>query len=229
MVAGEGVLVAVAAALAGCRPGWLLAWIVHKALVGKGIVPAGLRLEVGWIPFVVAGGSAVLVVQIAGIAAGRRAAKIRPTAALAESTVQPRLIGVFRLLLGLGALAGVIVGYTAVAVANTLVMTTTERQREFALLQLIGATSRQVLRMMRWEAALIAVLGITVGTGVGYLTLVGFSRALGPGGHAVRAAAELRRAGGRRRDPGHRRDVAAGPPCNASRPDRGGRYPGVSG
>ncbi len=472
MVAGEGLLVAVVAALAGCLPGWLLASIVHNALVHKGIVPAGLRLEVGWIPFVVAGGSAVLVVQIAGIAAGRRASKIRPTAALAESTVQPRLIGVFRLLLGLGALAGavallsvslstqgddaagasagvvmilmvavgllgplvawvgstlagvplrrisriggflaavhakarsrrlasaltpvaltvslafitvflqatvthaqakqssdrlvadrvvtagapgvptaavnrlnqlsgvdsavgllptqieyghdlnpydaqvatggrldrvlslngavstntvaistdlartahvhigqrltfrlgdgtpvdpkiagiyanplgfgdvllpwslaaghvdnpaaasvlvrvahgakpnlraaypglqvadraayqhqqdrdqalntwlnylllgVIVGYTAVAVANTLVMTTTERRREFALLRLIGATSRQVLRMMRWEAALIALLGITIGTGIGYVTLVGFSRALGPG------------------------------------------------
>ncbi len=62
--------------------------------------------------------------------------------------------------------AGVIVGYLAISVANTLVLTTAQRSREFALLRLIGTTRRQVTRMMRLEAL------VTVGIAIGMGTLV---------------------------------------------------------
>jgi putative ABC transport system permease protein len=106
MVAGEGLILAAAAALIGCGPGALLAAFMRSVMVHRGILPAGLALQVGWIPFVVAGGAGLVVVQLAGIAAGRRAARIRPTAALAESSVQPGRLGIVRLVLGTGALAG---------------------------------------------------------------------------------------------------------------------------
>jgi putative ABC transport system permease protein len=106
MVAGEGAILAVAAALLGCLPGAALAGIMRSAMVHKGILPPSLTLQVGWIPFVVAGGAGLVVVQLAGVVAGRRASRIRPTAALAESTVQPGRLGIVRLILGAGALAG---------------------------------------------------------------------------------------------------------------------------
>lgn len=67
--------------------------------------------------------------------------------------------------------------FTAIAVANTLVMATAERSREFALLRLVGATRRQVLRMMRWEALVVAVIGTVIGTAVaaGALVVVSLS------------------------------------------------------
>jgi putative ABC transport system permease protein len=106
MIAGEGLIIALAAAIAGIGPGILLAEILHSLLIDKGIISARIQLHLGWIPFVVAGGGGLLVVQLAGIVAGRRAARTKPTAALAESTVQPKRIGMFRLLLGIGALGG---------------------------------------------------------------------------------------------------------------------------
>ncbi|WP_033292940.1 ABC transporter permease [Amycolatopsis jejuensis] len=59
---------------------------------------------------------------------------------------------------------GVILGYVAISVANTLVMSTVQRNREFALLQLIGSTRRQVVRMMRLEALATVGVAVVVGT-----------------------------------------------------------------
>ncbi|ONI88318.1 hypothetical protein ALI144C_07500 [Actinosynnema sp. ALI-1.44] len=70
---------------------------------------------------------------------------------------------------------GVIVVYTAIAVINTLAMTTSARTREFALLQLIGATRQQVLRMARWESVMLIVTAIVFGSVVAVTTLVPFS------------------------------------------------------
>jgi putative ABC transport system permease protein len=59
---------------------------------------------------------------------------------------------------------GMIVGYTAISVINTLVMATARRRREFALHRLGGFTRRQVLRMAGAEGALIAATGVLLGT-----------------------------------------------------------------
>ncbi|WP_369199984.1 ABC transporter permease [Streptomyces sp. PU-14G] len=68
-------------------------------------------------------------------------------------------------------MALVLGGFAAVAAANTLVMTVAERRREMAALRLLGATRGQVLRMVRWEAALITVSSLALGTGIALLTL----------------------------------------------------------
>lgn len=59
----------------------------------------------------------------------------------------------------------VILGYVAIAVVNTLMMTTADRGRELRLLRQVGATRRQVFRMLAVEAWFVAGLGLVVGTG----------------------------------------------------------------
>jgi putative ABC transport system permease protein len=66
---------------------------------------------------------------------------------------------------------GVILGYVAISVSNTLVMSTAARRREFALLRLVGTGRRQVLRMMRTEALLTVGLAAVLGSAVAALPL----------------------------------------------------------
>ncbi|MFE9409417.1 FtsX-like permease family protein [Streptomyces sp. NPDC006704] len=75
-------------------------------------------------------------------------------------------------------LLGVITVFTSISVVNTLVMTTMERSREFALLRLVGATRRQVVRMMRLETAVTVLAALLVGAAVASAVLIAFSRAL---------------------------------------------------
>ncbi|MFE3030431.1 FtsX-like permease family protein [Streptomyces canus] len=69
-------------------------------------------------------------------------------------------------------MAAVLGGFAAVAAVNTLVMTVLDRRRELGTLRLIGSTRRQVLRMIRWEALLVALAGIVLGTAIALATLV---------------------------------------------------------
>jgi putative ABC transport system permease protein len=68
--------------------------------------------------------------------------------------------------------------FTSIAVVNTLVMIALRRGRELALLQLIGATRRQVRSMARWEAGLIVVIGLGVGLAIAATALLPLSHAL---------------------------------------------------
>ncbi|MDQ6523095.1 FtsX-like permease family protein [Nocardioides sp. LHD-245] len=69
----------------------------------------------------------------------------------------------------------VILGYIAIAVVNTLAMATGERSREFALMQLVGATRGQVRAMMRLESVLVASIAALLGIGLALPPLVGIS------------------------------------------------------
>ncbi|MGW3492579.1 FtsX-like permease family protein [Streptomyces sp. NPDC001020] len=75
-------------------------------------------------------------------------------------------------------------GYIAVAVANTLVMTTLSRGREFAMLRLVGATREQVTWMMRIETGVLILIAVVVGTVIPLLPLTtvsfGLTRSLVP-------------------------------------------------
>ncbi|MGW6443278.1 FtsX-like permease family protein [Lentzea sp. NPDC055074] len=67
---------------------------------------------------------------------------------------------------------GVILGYVAISVSNTLVMSTAARRREFALLRLVGTGRRQIVRMMRAEALLTVGLAAVLGSLVAAVPLV---------------------------------------------------------
>ncbi|HET6291211.1 MAG TPA: ABC transporter permease [Amycolatopsis sp.] len=71
-------------------------------------------------------------------------------------------------------LVGMIVAYTVISVANTLVMATMRRRREFGLQRLTGSTRAQVLRMAGYEGGLVALLGIVLGTVVSAGAIVPF-------------------------------------------------------
>lgn len=75
-------------------------------------------------------------------------------------------------------LNAVLLGYLAIAVVNTLVMATAARFREFALLQLVGATRRQVFAMMRSETRIIVVAAVLIGTLAAIPSLIGTSLGL---------------------------------------------------
>lgn len=81
-------------------------------------------------------------------------------------------------------LDGVLLAYIMIAVANSLVMATAARAREFALLRLIGVTRRQVHAMMRRETAIIAAVAVVIGSLAALPPLIGTSAGI-TGGNPV--------------------------------------------
>ena len=71
-----------------------------------------------------------------------------------------------------------IFAFTSIAVLNTLIMVALRRRRELALLRLVGATTRQVRSMARWEAILIITIGLSIGLAIAATALLPLSRAL---------------------------------------------------
>ncbi|WP_328582099.1 ABC transporter permease [Streptomyces sp. NBC_00370] len=73
---------------------------------------------------------------------------------------------------------GIALLYTAIALANTLVMATADRVRDLAVLRLAGATDRQVLRLVAAEALTVVVVGAVLGLLVAGVNLAGMWAAL---------------------------------------------------
>ncbi|WP_405898222.1 FtsX-like permease family protein [Streptomyces sp. NBC_00727] len=69
-------------------------------------------------------------------------------------------------------MAAVLGGFAAVAAVNTLVMTVLDRRPELGALRLVGATRRQVMAMLRWEALLVSVVGLVLGSAIAAATLI---------------------------------------------------------
>lgn len=93
-----------------------------------------------------------------------------PTAGLSGADEKTRLG--FLLVLGIALL------YTAISLANTLLMATSDRRQEFASLRLAGATTGQVLRLVATEAAVVVTVGAVLGLLVTALNLTGLWSAL---------------------------------------------------
>ena len=71
--------------------------------------------------------------------------------------------------LGISSIA-LIVG--ALAVANTMIMSVSERIREFGLVRAVGAKPRFLFRLVLLEAVLLSVVGAALGLGIGRLGIV---------------------------------------------------------
>jgi putative ABC transport system permease protein len=106
LLVGEALIVAIVAGLTGVAPGILLASSLFGALQSRGIGAETATLVVTPLPPMIAIGAGAFTAALAAWLAGRRAARIGPTAALTEAAVEPRRIGRVRLLLGLGFLTG---------------------------------------------------------------------------------------------------------------------------
>jgi putative ABC transport system permease protein len=59
------------------------------------------------------------------------------------------------------------VGFAGLVAANTLVMLSLERLREFSLLRAVGADQRQIVRTVATECAIITVAGVGAGVAAG--------------------------------------------------------------
>lgn len=73
----------------------------------------------------------------------------------------------------------------ALGVLNTLALSVIERTREIGMLRAIGATRRQIRRIIRWEAVAVALLGGVLGIVVGVGAGVALQRALADSGIAI--------------------------------------------
>jgi putative ABC transport system permease protein len=74
---------------------------------------------------------------------------------------------------------GIALLYTGISLANTMVMATSDRVRDLAVLRLAGATQWQVLRLVAGEALMVVVVGGVLGLLVAGLNLAGMWSALG--------------------------------------------------
>ncbi|WP_410566251.1 ABC transporter permease [Amycolatopsis sp. cmx-4-61] len=75
-------------------------------------------------------------------------------------------------------LIGIMVGYAALAAANTMVMAALARGRELALLRLVGVTRKQVKRMVHAEQSGLLGVSLLIGGAIAALTLVSVVRAM---------------------------------------------------
>ncbi|MEV2242252.1 ABC transporter permease [Micromonospora sp. NPDC049891] len=75
-------------------------------------------------------------------------------------------------------LIGVMVGYAALAAANTMIMAALARGRELALLRLVGVTTRQVKRMVHAEQAGLLGTSLLIGGAIAAVTLVSVVRTM---------------------------------------------------
>ncbi|MDH6628791.1 putative ABC transport system permease protein [Streptomyces sp. LBL] len=68
-------------------------------------------------------------------------------------------------------LIGVMVGYAALAAANTMVMAALARRRELALLRLVGVTRRQIKNMVHAEQAGLLGVALVIGASIAAIAL----------------------------------------------------------
>ncbi|MEU0952078.1 FtsX-like permease family protein [Streptomyces niveus] len=80
--------------------------------------------------------------------------------------------------LGMLLILGIALLYTGIALANTLVMATSDRVGDLAVLRLAGATGPQVLRLVAAEALVVVAVGSLLGAAVAGLNLLGVRGAL---------------------------------------------------
>nr|WP_243274723.1 ABC transporter permease [Streptomyces albus] len=80
---------------------------------------------------------------------------------------------------GLFLVLGIALLYTGISLANTMVMSTSDRVRDLALLRLTGATRRQIRMTVAVEAVLVVAVGGVLGLLVAVLDLAGMWAALG--------------------------------------------------
>ncbi|MFI6061047.1 ABC transporter permease [Streptomyces sp. NPDC051286] len=81
--------------------------------------------------------------------------------------------------LGFLLVLGIALLYTGISLANTMVMATSDRVRDLAVLRLAGATRWQVLRLVGAEALVVVTVGAVLGLLVAGLNLMGMWGALG--------------------------------------------------
>ncbi|WP_406079146.1 FtsX-like permease family protein [Micromonospora sp. NBC_00858] len=110
--------------------------------------------------------SAVYLAEPVDPPPGARVVDVAAWAAEADQA-EDRLVWLATLLL-----IGVSAGYGGIAVVNTLLMAAAGRAADLRLVQLAGATRRQVVRLVAAESALVVLIGAVLGGSVAFAGLL---------------------------------------------------------
>lgn len=119
MVIGESLVIAVVATVLGSLLGGVFGRWLFDQLASHGVVPAAMAHHSGWIPMVVAIGAVLIGSFFGALIAGRRAARTRPTEALADASIQRRWLSWVRVVFAVLAFGG----GTALFIVTIAVMT----------------------------------------------------------------------------------------------------------
>ncbi len=117
---------------------------------------------------------AALERALASFASGHPGARVQDRSALLRATRVEALQAAWVNLLGLA----VVLLYLAIAVVNTLVISTAGRRHEVLLLRLVGATPHQVLAASAVEALVVVALAVLLGVAAAAPPLAALSQAL---------------------------------------------------
>ncbi|GAA1957135.1 FtsX-like permease family protein [Kitasatospora viridis] len=101
MILGETAVLSVLATALAIAPGFVIGKLLFAQLTGNGVVSDRITFHEGWIPITAGAFAAIAAALGAALFAGRSAARTKPVAALAESTLQTRWLTTTRLLLAL--------------------------------------------------------------------------------------------------------------------------------
>jgi putative ABC transport system permease protein len=103
-----------------------------------------------------------------------------PTVTLKDQAefAQEQRAPIDQLLMLIYAMLGLAVVIAVLGIVNTLALSVIERTREVGLLRAVGLSRRQLRRMVRLESTVIALLGATLGVGLGLAFGVGLLSAL---------------------------------------------------
>jgi putative ABC transport system permease protein len=104
MVMAELAVLGVLAGLAGYLPGSLLASLTVEGFASHQLIPASVRPWVSPVEILPAAAAAIVIAQLSGFFAARRASRVRPAVALGEAVAERRHPGPLRLVLGAVAL-----------------------------------------------------------------------------------------------------------------------------
>src|SRR5262249_3602488 len=119
MIAWEAGIVALIGSAAGIWPGILLGRMLARPLLRPGPAPQTCPPHPDCAPAAAVIGCAVTTALLAVLAAGRRAARVPPTLALADAALEPRLLGPGRIIGGLLALAAAVPLFTVSTTTST--------------------------------------------------------------------------------------------------------------
>ena len=131
-------------------------------------------MTAGWLPATRAVVSGVAVALFAVLAAGRRASRVAPTRALADAAVEPRGIGLWRLIGGGIALAAAVPLFSVSAVThNPQTAAATSEMNALFLVAAVGflgpIVARIAAEMLRPALSAISPVGGFLAAAFGYL------------------------------------------------------------
>ena len=171
MIAWEARLVSLAASAVGIVLGVAIARTLGGALSDHGAAPEDMVVRGGPIEVIVTVAATMLTATLSVRLAARRAARVKPTRALQDSAVEPRLIGPVRLLAGLVALGGGAV-LAVVATSSTDLDTASGAAAgiAFVLVLAVAFLGPVVARLAAWVPGVAVARASRVG---GFLAVAG--------------------------------------------------------